>query len=124
MLKNALFISIFRGFAAKLLLEALAEIAGRGEARAFGDVAYAALSAAQHLGGTVQAYAAYEGHGGLLHQGGELLVQAGALHAEVGGQLLHAGRIGFTHPKTGKRMVFEAEPEERFLYWLNKLKCE
>jgi 23S rRNA pseudouridine1911/1915/1917 synthase len=41
-----------------------------------------------------------------------------------GGQLLHAGRIGFTHPKTGKRMVFEAEPEERFLYWLNKLKCE
>jgi 23S rRNA pseudouridine1911/1915/1917 synthase len=41
-----------------------------------------------------------------------------------GGQRLHAGRIGFTHPKTGKRMVFEAEPEERFLYWLNKLKCE
>ena len=39
-----------------------------------------------------------------------------------GGQLLHAGRIGFTHPVTGKRMVFEADPEERFLYWLSKLK--
>ncbi|MBQ9409777.1 MAG: RluA family pseudouridine synthase [Clostridia bacterium] len=39
-----------------------------------------------------------------------------------GGQLLHAGRIGFTHPVTGERLVFEAEPEERFLYWLNKLK--
>ncbi len=39
-----------------------------------------------------------------------------------GGQLLHAGLIGFTHPVTGKRMVFEADPEERFLYWLSKLK--
>ncbi|MBR5380752.1 MAG: RluA family pseudouridine synthase [Clostridia bacterium] len=38
-----------------------------------------------------------------------------------GGQLLHAGRIGFTHPATGQRMTFEAEPEERYLYWLNKL---
>ena len=38
-----------------------------------------------------------------------------------GGQLLHAGRIGFTHPATGQRMVFEAEPEERYLHWLNKL---
>ena len=39
-----------------------------------------------------------------------------------GGQLLHAGRIGFTHPETGERMTFEAEPEERFLYWLGKLR--
>jgi 23S rRNA pseudouridine1911/1915/1917 synthase len=38
-----------------------------------------------------------------------------------GGQLLHAGRIGFTHPATGQRMTFEAEPEERYLHWLNKL---
>ena len=39
-----------------------------------------------------------------------------------GGQLLHAGRIGFTHPVTGAHKTFESEPEERFLYWLNKLK--
>ncbi len=39
-----------------------------------------------------------------------------------GGQLLHAGVIGFDHPVTGERMRFEAEPEERFTYWLNKLK--
>jgi len=39
-----------------------------------------------------------------------------------GGQLLHAGRIGFVHPRTGEHMVFEAEPEERFIKWLGKLK--
>ena len=41
-----------------------------------------------------------------------------------GGQLLHAGRIGFVHPATGRKMVFEAEPEERYLYWLGKLSTE
>ena len=39
-----------------------------------------------------------------------------------GGQLLHAGVIGFDHPVTGEHMRFEAEPEERFTYWLNKLR--
>ncbi|MBQ3669167.1 MAG: RluA family pseudouridine synthase [Clostridia bacterium] len=39
-----------------------------------------------------------------------------------GGQLLHAGRIGFTHPETGERMTFEAKPEARFTMWYNKLK--
>ncbi|MDO4739472.1 MAG: RluA family pseudouridine synthase [Eubacteriales bacterium] len=39
-----------------------------------------------------------------------------------GGQLLHAYRIAFTHPSTGERMRFEAEPEERFLHWLEKLR--
>ncbi len=38
-----------------------------------------------------------------------------------GGQLLHAARIAFTHPRTGERMRFEAPPEARFLYWLKKL---
>ena len=41
-----------------------------------------------------------------------------------GGQLLHAGKIGFTHPLTGERMTFEADPEERFLKWLNKLRLK
>ncbi|MCQ2436905.1 MAG: RluA family pseudouridine synthase [Clostridia bacterium] len=39
-----------------------------------------------------------------------------------GGQLLHAARIAFDHPVTGERHTFEAEPEERFTQWLNKLK--
>ena len=39
-----------------------------------------------------------------------------------GGQLLHAYRIGFRHPTTGEEMLFEAEPEPRFLHWLEKLR--
>lgn len=41
-----------------------------------------------------------------------------------GGQLLHAYRIGFTHPVTGERMLFTAEPEERFCAWLEKLRMK
>ncbi len=39
-----------------------------------------------------------------------------------GGQLLHAWRIGFEHPRTGEWMLFEAEPEPRFTHWLEKLR--
>jgi len=39
----------------------------------------------------------------------------------AGGQLLHAFRLGFTHPTTGERMRFEAPPEKRFLDALEKL---
>lgn len=39
-----------------------------------------------------------------------------------GGQLLHAYRIAFTHPVTGERLRFEAEPEPRFVHWLEKLR--
>lgn len=39
-----------------------------------------------------------------------------------GGQLLHAYRIAFTHPVSGERMRFEAEPEPRFMHWLEKLR--
>ena len=39
-----------------------------------------------------------------------------------GGQLLHAYRIAFTHPVSGERLRFEAEPEERFQKWLKKLR--
>ncbi len=38
-----------------------------------------------------------------------------------GGQLLHAFRLGFTHPTTGQKMLFEEEAEERFLLWKKKL---
>ncbi len=39
----------------------------------------------------------------------------------TGGQLLHAYRIGFIHPRTGEHMLFEAEPEPRFTEWLHRL---
>lgn len=39
-----------------------------------------------------------------------------------GGQLLHAYKLGFTHPTTGERMLFEAEPEPRFNQWLRRLR--
>ena len=39
-----------------------------------------------------------------------------------GGQLLHAFRIGFVHPRTGEEMIFEAGPEPRFTQWLEKLR--
>jgi 23S rRNA pseudouridine1911/1915/1917 synthase len=39
-----------------------------------------------------------------------------------GGQLLHAFRLGFVHPRTGEEMLFEADPEPRFIYWLEKLR--
>ena len=39
-----------------------------------------------------------------------------------GGQLLHAFRLGFVHPTTGEKMLFEAPPEKRFLDWLEKLR--
>lgn len=38
-----------------------------------------------------------------------------------GGQLLHAFRLGFVHPSTGREMLFEAPPEERFEIWRKKL---
>ena len=40
----------------------------------------------------------------------------------TGGQLLHAFRLGFVHPRTGEEMLFEAEPEARFTRWLEKLR--
>ena len=39
-----------------------------------------------------------------------------------GGQLLHAYRVGFIHPRTGEEMRFEADPEPRFVRWLEKLR--
>ena len=43
-------------------------------------------------------------------------------HPVSGGQLLHAFRIGFVHPRTGEEMLFEAAPEKRFENWLKKLR--
>ncbi len=38
-----------------------------------------------------------------------------------GGQLLHAYRIGFVHPRTRKDFLFTAPPEPRFIRWYKKL---
>jgi len=40
-----------------------------------------------------------------------------------GGQLLHAFRLGFVHPRTGEELLFEVDPEPRFTYWLEKLRA-
>ena len=42
-------------------------------------------------------------------------------HPVHGGQLLHAFRIGFVHPRSGEEMLFEAPPEQRFENWRRKL---
>ncbi len=42
--------------------------------------------------------------------------------AVTGGQLLHAFRLGFVHPRSGEEMLFEAPPEERFNHWRQKLR--
>lgn len=42
----------------------------------------------------------------------------------VGGQLLHAFRLGFVHPRSGEEMLFEAPPEARFIHWRQKLSLE
>ncbi len=39
-----------------------------------------------------------------------------------GGQLLHAFRIGFVHPRSGEELLFEAPPEPRFAEWRRRLK--
>ena len=41
---------------------------------------------------------------------------------EVGGQLLHAGVLGFTHPKTGERMEFKSELPEYFTSVLDEMR--
>ncbi len=40
----------------------------------------------------------------------------------VGGQLLHAYKVGFVHPTTGRRMLFVQPPPDEFMAWLNKLR--
>ena len=42
-------------------------------------------------------------------------------HKINGGQLLHAYKLGFVHPRTGQPMSFEMQPEQRFAEWLKRL---
>lgn len=44
------------------------------------------------------------------------------LYAVKGGQLLHAWQLGFVHPSTGREMLFEAGPEERFQSFVDALR--
>ena len=66
--------NIFRRFATELLLETFAEITGGAETGAFSNVGDGHIAALQHLGSTVQTYAADKGHRRLLHHESELLV--------------------------------------------------
>jgi 23S rRNA pseudouridine1911/1915/1917 synthase len=38
-----------------------------------------------------------------------------AIHEQLPGQALHAELLGFNHPSTGERLVFESDPPEPFL---------
>ena len=40
-----------------------------------------------------------------------------------GGQMLHAGVLGFRHPATGEYLEFKAEPPEDFRDVLDKLRA-
>lgn len=42
----------------------------------------------------------------------------------IKGQALHAGRLGFEHPSTGEKMIFEAEPPEEFKRLMKELEDE
>lgn len=42
--------------------------------------------------------------------------------AELHGQCLHAKLIGFTHPSTGERLIFDSELPDYFVRFLNKIR--
>ena len=49
------------------------------------------------------------------------VIVSGRIIKVSGGQMLHAGVLGFVHPRTGEYMEFKAEPPEDFRYLLEKL---
>lgn len=53
--------------------------------------------------------------------GDPVYVPKGTRPEVPGGQLLHAYRIGFTHPVTGEEYCFTVPPEKRMLEWYLKL---
>ena len=44
--------------------------------------------------------------------------------ASLGGQCLHAYRLGFVHPVTGEYLEFTAEPPESFAHFLDGLRAK
>ena len=53
---------------------------------------------------------------------GDAVYGAGGRVKITGGQLLHACRLGFEHPRTGERISFTAALPEEFSHWLLKLR--
>lgn len=53
---------------------------------------------------------------------GDFIYGAGRNPFRVEGQLLHAGILGFTHPKTGHRLVFESPLPDKFDQLLTRLR--
>lgn len=93
--EKGLFSLIFRRFATKFFLEALAEITRGTETCVLRYLGNSLVAFQQHVCGTVQADTTDEGNWRLLHQGRQPLVEARALHAEVCSQALHViGGIG------------------------------
>jgi 23S rRNA pseudouridine1911/1915/1917 synthase len=54
--------------------------------------------------------------------GDETVRVAGMSVKVTGGQMLHAGVLGFVHPRTGEYMEFRADPPEEYMSILEKLR--
>lgn len=68
----------------------------------------------------IRVHMAYRGH----PVAGDLVYGPKNTPKELSGQCLHAGLIGFVHPRTGEYMEFEAALPEYFENFLNKLKSK
>lgn len=74
----------------------------------------------------IRVHMAYIGHpllGDPVYGGGNDSIRIQGRTIKIsGGQMLHAGVLGFVHPSTGEYMEFKAEPPEDFLDLLDKLR--
>ena len=78
---------IFGRFASVGLLKASGEVAGTAETCLLGNFGYCEVGFGKHVASTAQAYVAYEIARRLLEKRLELAVEAGALHAQILGEL-------------------------------------
>ena len=80
------------------------------------------LSATLETGRThqIRVHSTYAGYPLL----GDSLYYGGKFQFKVQGQVLHAGKLGIVHPRTGEHMVFEQEEPTYFREILEKLRGE
>ncbi len=89
----------------------------------FGDVSYLKLRLETGRTHQIRVHMAYIGHallGDEVYSGSKILFEK--QHAPLfDGQILHARRLTFTHPRTGERMSFECKLPDNFLKLLDLL---
>lgn len=66
----------------------------------------------------IRVHMAYIGH----PVAGDTVYGPGGKPVISGGQCLHAAVLGFTHPESGERMIFESALPEYFIEFLNKIR--